>query len=363
MENHLKQIFEAALRSPSGDNCQPFRFKVIDSNTIQIFHVYAVAKHFFNSNQFASLIALGSVIETIFIEARGLGYIPTVDLTADLGSHLDQMSWATIKLTKTSMPLTESLIGAFETRWTNRAKFRNDLLPLNVIENCKKQASLGSTEIELFYEKPSNKEFIRYLQLTEFVIWAHQAAANDLLKMLRFPGRKENDKPVDGIASHELGITSIETLIMRLLHNYPSLLRVLFFFGFKPIACHVTKKNYSKSGGIIAFSTKSNTNLKKVAVETGRAAMRVWLYLNQQGYVLQPLTGGSMLCFQHHNNYLTSPINSNYKNIFSKGQSIWRKFFNIPETNQVVWSLRVGLPLLNGQRHRSVRMKLEDIFI
>lgn len=363
MEFHLKKILEAAIRSPSGDNCQPFRFKIVEVNTIQIFHSNKAAQHFFNSNNFASLIALGTVIESISIEARGLGYIPTVNITANVGSITDDYCWATVELTPTSMPLSENLIGAFESRWTCRTSYRTEKLSDEVVLNCKNQAAKGSSDIEVFYGKPQIDEFINYLQETEFVIWDHQTAAKDLLKMFRFPDHKNPKSYDDGIANDELGVSTIEMLTMRLLHNYPSILPLLFYFGFKSMAKNVTKNNYLNCGGVIAFASASNKDPKLVAVETGRAAMRVWLSLNQQGYVVQPLTSGSMLCFQYENKVLNSPIKDKFKEIFNQGQNLWRRIFNIPEKFRVVWVFRVGLPLQNIQRHRSKRWKLEDLVL
>ncbi len=361
MENYLKRILEAALRSPSGDNCQPFRYKIADSSKIEIHHNEQAGKHFFNSDNYASLLALGTSIESMMIESRGLGLTPTIQLTKELGSTQIH-HWATLQLSKAEKPIAEDLVGLIDKRWTCRFPFSTEKIPNQIVRDCKTQVLLTSSKVELHYEQPMQLEFIDFIKKSDLVLWKHQEAAIDLLKKIRFSSNNESAFG-DGMSGFELGIKDYEMFLMRFIQAYPSLIPFFYKAGLKHTALRVSEKNYKNSAGLFAFAIPIDIDPIVGCVEAGRAALRVWMHLNKLGYVVQPVTPASMLCFQNRNKSLTPLMKPEYVTIYNNGTQLWKKYFGVGENSDVIWALRVGLPLQNIQPHRSKRLKIEDIIM
>ncbi|MGD8241945.1 MAG: ThiF family adenylyltransferase, partial [Desulfobacterales bacterium] len=72
-------ILQAAIRAPSGDNCQPWRFRV-DQNRISLHLRPEVDRSLFNVDQYASLIACGAAVENMRLAASRYGFEARVNL-------------------------------------------------------------------------------------------------------------------------------------------------------------------------------------------------------------------------------------------------------------------------------------------
>jgi len=82
----INKILEAAVRAPSGDNVQPWEFKVSEGYTrIDLYNLPEKDNSYYNYNQLASYIAHGAVIENIAIASGHLGYKAEINLFPDDG--------------------------------------------------------------------------------------------------------------------------------------------------------------------------------------------------------------------------------------------------------------------------------------
>ena len=69
----IQKILEYGCMAPSGDNSQPWRFK-IDKRTVHIFNEPSSDESLYNFRQQASYVAHGALAENILIAAPPLGY-------------------------------------------------------------------------------------------------------------------------------------------------------------------------------------------------------------------------------------------------------------------------------------------------
>lgn len=82
MQDSIRKILEAAIRAPSGDNCQPWRIEV-GGDVIEVHNVPEADTSLYNTNQAASYIANGTLVESILIASRANGYSPELQLFPD----------------------------------------------------------------------------------------------------------------------------------------------------------------------------------------------------------------------------------------------------------------------------------------
>ncbi|HJU03626.1 MAG TPA: hypothetical protein VJ692_00635, partial [Nitrospiraceae bacterium] len=69
----LRRLIEAAIRAPSGDNCQPWSFQIEGPRRIVIRTVPERAKSFFDYKSCATFLSMGAVIENMRIQAASEG--------------------------------------------------------------------------------------------------------------------------------------------------------------------------------------------------------------------------------------------------------------------------------------------------
>ena len=85
----LQQILELARWAPSGDNAQPWRFEIVDAQTIRI-HGFDTRDHvLYDYDGRPSQIAHGALIETLRIAASGFGLSLSqlVTIISDRSTH------------------------------------------------------------------------------------------------------------------------------------------------------------------------------------------------------------------------------------------------------------------------------------
>lgn len=359
MKKHIEHILTAAIRAPTGDNCQPFRFKVENSNLIRIRHVEERAQHYFNLENWASLIALGGVIETIFIEARAQGFHPELVLSENIGSSQNK-EWALIKLIAASHPTNDSLANSYQVRWTCRQPLTSEMLSLETLNLCREQGKIASTNVEINYGKPTEVDFIRTIKTAELFVWSVKEAAMDFLKMVRFSANK-SQRSTDGIKTEELGIKMHEKFSLKLMRSFPNIIPIFLKLGLKKMTQAVAERNYSQSGGLIVFLVDAKKDPKMALIEVGRVALRTWSFLNQQKYAVQPMTSVSLLGYQFQHQHMRKSVTKEFNSLFESTADLWKKYFAVPTGKQVVWAFRVGRLKESTVRQISNRIALQDL--
>src|SRR3989344_6938626 len=87
MEQDLKEIINISIFAPSGDNSQPWRFK-IKNNIMLVYNVFEKDVSLYNFNMYASMVAIGALLENIKISATHFGYICEIKINNDLSKNL-----------------------------------------------------------------------------------------------------------------------------------------------------------------------------------------------------------------------------------------------------------------------------------
>jgi hypothetical protein len=163
------------------------------------------------------------------------------------------------------------------------------------------------------------------------------------------------------MSTEELGIKPHEVLSLKLMRLYPAITPLFFHLGLKMMVRQVAKRNYLNSGGLVIFSVDSKQPIKESLIEVGKASMRVWLYLNQKGYVVQPTTTPTLLGYQAQNNLLPEGVRPEFKQFFSSLQEKWKQYFNVPENQSVAWGFRVGEPKDSTKMVVSKKLPIDEI--
>jgi hypothetical protein len=280
--DHLRLVVEAGTRAPSGDNCQPWLFRV-RPGAIDLFLDPRRSDFFVDYDHTASFVSLGAAIENMVLAASGLGLEATPALFPDPRgrSHV-----ATLHLAPSSAPA-HPLAAQIEARCTNRRRFRRELLPMRDRAALEAVAAPTGAALHLATDRRTLRGIASAVSLLDRTIFEHPRLHGDLFRWVRWtPGAR------DGLALASLELGALDRSAFRLMSSWRRM-RALNLLGLSVIA---GKKNshlltHAAAIGLVTTAGRSGTDY----VEGGRYFERLWLTSTALGLSLQPCGSSSFI--------------------------------------------------------------------
>lgn len=282
------QLLRAGIAAPSGDNCQPWKFTVIN-NAIELRLDYDNMGLFFDVNEVATQISCGAVIENIAIAARLMGMNTLVDRPS-LSAVGDTQSGVFAKLTfeqaidLSSRDLSIGMEDIFARHSDRRLYKLSKKIPGPLIDNLSSVVQLSSNyQLTSYDDIASKKSFLSLVTRTDIIRFTHKQLHEDFHKVLRFGRDAIISK--DGLADNTLGLESFLLPILKLLKpwrlarllNAIGLSRIMAFRGtWLPMTCSSSLASITHTGAADY-------------VEAGRVMQRFWLQANKLGLSVQAL--------------------------------------------------------------------------
>jgi len=278
-----KRLIEAAIRAPSGDNCQPWRFR-FDDRKLHIELMLDRAASFFDFQHRGSLLSLGAVAQNVRTQAEcegisafvsavpgpGPDAIPTVDVAFELGSPPDLRS--------------RSLATAMHNRTVNRRPF----LPVRIAREKRRAWNSevpAGTEITVIEERREMARWARVSCLADRIRWTHPTIHAELFASIRFT-RGEADYSRTGLEIDRLGAGPLAGPIMRWLQPWRRMSR-LHRYGVDRLLASQTRALALCSGALVLVTIDRNEPTRWV--RAGEQVQRLWNIAQQQGLCVQPL--------------------------------------------------------------------------
>ncbi len=359
----IELLLEKCLNYVSGDNAQPFRFKITSTNEFEIYHDTNVAKHRLNSTHMASFIGLGTLLELVSLQALNSGYEIKIESFLQQSVPVDGViKWAKIELVKSEELISteeKKLLGAISQRCVNRCQYSQEELSKECVQWLVLEASKNSNLIFNFEHKLS-PEFENIVLEIEEEAWRDLETANDVLKWIRF-GKRSAELTRDGLVWESLGLSIFQKPFLRLLCKYPALYKILAKAGATKENRNSLKKLIQHSGGFGWFSLAKHS--PELAVEAGRTIFRLWLHLTDQGYSYQPMTLVALPAFSHNFKKLPSNWPPKLSSLYTKAIEIFRRDTKIDPRFTSIWGFRTGKAEALPENARSLRKYIDSVTI
>ncbi len=344
----IHQVVDHALLAPSGDNCQPWQY-AWNGQCLRISHVEERGHHALNERNLASELSLGTVLTSIEVSARSVGWEPAFHLTKALGS-LGNEPWVEVFFTPGASE-TESLLSALAQRCTNRLPYLKKPFDDEVLQRVH---ALSTPEVRVRALKVEDPALVNSIARTESILWQCRRYQSDLLKWIRWTDRQTLQSR-DGLGWRQLGVSFAQVQALRPAQWYP-FQSVLNKLGFLRSYRASTRHLLRQSAGLLVFTGKSFG--PRIAVNTGRVAMSTWLTVTHAGYSAQPLSLSSLGLFYHRLGFMSE----DQATVFDALDVIMRSKLELPENESVLWMFRAGIAPVLGKRQRSLRRSREDHF-
>ncbi len=344
----LREILEEAVRAPSGDNCQPWRFEV-KGDTVRIIDLPGRDTSLFNYRQRASQVAHGALLENLAIIASARGYAADINLFP-AASEPELVATVAFRPAPTQA---DPLYDVIKVRCTNRRPY--DGSPLTDEEReALASASAGRGGRLILTRDDDEKAFLAGIaSLNDRLVFENENLHSFLFDHIRW-NDDEARQTRDGLDIKTLDLAPPDALAFPLLKRWP-LVKFLNTFGISRIvAANARKLALSSSAlGLIVIPGTSATDY----VNAGCLLERVWLEATRCGLSFQLTTGITFLMQKVLEGDISGLTSPHAALISDARRRIIGRFGVTSETIAIMFRIGKSLP----PSARSLRLAIDEL--
>jgi hypothetical protein len=283
----ISAIVEAGASAPSGDNCQPWRFRW-NGEALLIVFVPERAESFYDVDNIASWVSLGALLENVALAAEGQGLRPAVELSPESGAGnvVGRISFTP------KQPARSPLLTAIPGRSVNRRPYRHDRLPAAVSDELLVAGrGVAAVKTRLIEDPQVLSRLAALAALNDRVLFENRALHAGLQRWLRWTP-EEALRTHDGMPIESLELARIERPGFRMLSAWPCA-RLLGLAGGTRLLPLRARRAYLRSAAVGLVSV--NREEAAAFIEAGRVVERIWLTATLRQVAFQPITGITFL--------------------------------------------------------------------
>lgn len=282
MDEDILKIIRAAIWAPSGDNSQPWKFKLI-KNKIYLINNPQSDTSLYNFKQAASIFSHGCLIENIKIASSNFGYIVDIKTFPD---NNDKELVAIITFKKADI-IPDPLYEFIRYRSTNRKKYNGIKIPNEYIYSFLNEAKKNNlVNLKIIEDKTIIKELALAASVNEKIVLENKKLHKFLFSHITW--NRHEDEKKKGFFIDTLELNSAQKFIFRLASKW----LLLKFLNKLSLSNVVSKDNaniYSSSSAIGIIQTENNTEIE--FLNSGMVMQRIWLEASRLNISIQPITG------------------------------------------------------------------------
>jgi hypothetical protein len=283
----ISALVEAAASAPSGDNCQPWRFRW-DGRALQIVFDPERAESFYDIRHVASWVSLGALLENLDLRAASLGLRPATELWPEGGAGT--IAARVVFTSREHAP--SPLAAAIAERCVNRRPYRRDRLPDAVIEELLAAGRrVPGVRTRLVEGARERSRLARLAALNDRVLFECRPLHAGLQRWLRWTP-EEVLRTRDGMPIESLELARVERQGFRLLSSWP-LARLFGLLGGTRLLPLRARLTYTRSAALGLITVEGGG--REGFVRAGRVVERIWLTATARKVAFQPITGVTFL--------------------------------------------------------------------
>lgn len=290
MREFWHRLAGAAIRAPSGDNCQPWRFD-LQGDTLLLYLDDKEAASFFDVGLRASLISAGAALTNMRVAAAAQARALQVD-------YPDQWpAQGRAVLTVRALPAEDAagqeaaarlghLLPAVQRRTVNRRPCLPAWLPASAAMRVLQGPGVPGMEVDLYRTPREIVAWARVVQLSERIRYSHPVIHRELMAKIRF-SQAEARATGTGLEITRLGAGPLAWPLLRLIRS-PRRMRFLSYLGLGRMLAEHGRLTALASGGIVLVSMGDDQPASWI--RAGEESQRLWLNAAHWGLQVQPMT-------------------------------------------------------------------------
>lgn len=328
----IEEILNQAVFAPSGDNSQPWHFK-IKADELYIFNIPDKDLPFYNYKQCGSFVAHGALLENIVILASRYGLDTDINLFPQ-GPQNEMV--AIIRFEVAQVGDSNKLADLINKRVTNRRPY--NVTPISV-ENKQKILNIQlppGIEVKFIDDVDKIKKISNASVVNEETVLTTKFIHNFFFKHVVWSESDERVKR-SGLFVKTLEMPKPQEIAFRLASHWP-IMCIANLFGITKKIASDNAKLFQASPAFIAFLSKNDNSVDFINI--GRAMQRVWLICTREGIYAHPVTGVLFL-YQRVKAKEARGINENKIEKIEKSYKIISSECGA-EGNNILFLLRIG---------------------
>ncbi len=353
----LKYLVRAAVQAPSGDNAQPWKFRISEERAVvSLFLNPSADNSFFNVHQAASIISCGAALENMRLAAGEINLNPDITLLPDPGQ---KNLMAEVSLVVDEKSDRDPLAEQIWYRCTNRRPFLKHPLPRWVQDDLKDRIKdIPESGLHMLTSRKEIKAVARLVYQADRIRTEHKDLHEHFSSMIRF-SQAEAESTRDGLPLKNLEAGLPGEMFLRATKPWPVMNGVNKIGLGRMVAMHSARSIIAS--GCVGMVTVSGLE-KKDFLKGGQALERIWLTLGHHGLQMQPMTAITLFWLRCLWKGPESFSDKHAKLL----RRVWTRFHGLfPEVDfqkqGLVILFRAGYG--PGIRHRTLRKDVDDFLL
>ena len=221
MTDFQTRILAAAIRAPSGDNCQPWRFRFHGQGSVRIAPDLERAKSFFDYENRATALSIGASIENMRLQAASEGFSTKVTYAGDDAKHFS----ATLTFSHhEAVRVPPERITALFRRTVNRRPFLPTPIAPSIRARLLQEPVDGAT-VQMITDRRRISQWAGVIELADRIRYSHPVIHEELFSKLLLNPQMVQDVRM-GLELDRLGVGPLGGMLLRWLRPWPRVQRL-----------------------------------------------------------------------------------------------------------------------------------------
>ncbi|MBA2252944.1 MAG: hypothetical protein H0W13_09610 [Nitrospirales bacterium] len=345
MTEFQTRILTAAIRAPSGDNCQPWRFHFESELLVRVSAHFHRAKSFFDFEHRATALSIGASIENMRVQAASEGFATELAYAVENGGE----NYATLTFTRNeAMRISQARVAALFERTVNRRPF----LPMAIHPSLRAQLleePVDGVMVQMITERRGISQWADVIEIGDRIRYSHPVIHEELFSKLLFNRQMAQDVRM-GLEIDRLGVGPLGAMLLRWLRPWPRVQR-LSRWGLVYALARQSGLLARFTGALVLITTGRTGSQNWV--RAGEQVQRIWIKAQELGLQTHPMPVALYLDQRYHTEGLNDFLpahNELLQRLRSRIESL------IPTgTGVMLFRLGWGWPM----RGQSVRLPLD----
>ncbi len=292
MEPQFRALVEAAIEAPSGENAQPWRFRV-ENLTLLMYHNPGSDESLYNYKNFGTYVCEGAAVENMLIKGESTGQQVRLEILPD---PANTFLVARIALDGTTAPRSIELAKGIPTRTTNRKAYKKSPLKeedVQALEGALKMFEGDGIQHRRITDRKAINALAKVGSSNEQIMLGNEELHGFFFSHLTWSEKEDAEKKV-GFYIKTLELPPPIQALFKVFKSW-SVMKTLKKIGFPKLVGKGNADTYASSAefGVITVPELNPKNM----ILAGRAFERLWLTAESRGIRLQPLTGTIFMNF------------------------------------------------------------------
>jgi hypothetical protein len=263
MTNFQTRILAAAVRAPSGDNCQPWRFRFDGEDSVTITPDLERAKSFFDYENRATALSIGASIENMRVQAASEGIATKTVYVDDDTQHF---SARLLFSRNEAVRLSHARVAALFQRTVNRRPF----LPASIAPSISaqlRQEPIDGVTVHMVTDRRRIAQWADVIELADRIRYSHPVIHEELFSKLLINPQMVQEVRM-GLEIDRLGVGPLGGMLLRGLRPWHRMQRLSRWGLVRALA---------RQSGLLARATGA-----LVLVTIDRARYQDWMRAGEQ---------------------------------------------------------------------------------